>query len=67
MAPSNAGNDLAGFGANLTGAALSIGNANKWWQTPNTNNTPALPASPTGYLTPGGNVGVQTDFSGAFK
>jgi len=30
----NSGNDLAGFGANLTGAAISIGNANKWWQTP---------------------------------
>lgn len=59
------GNDLAGLGANLTGAAISIGNANKWWQTPNTNNTPAV-SSPTGYFTPNGNPGVQTDWSTAF-
>lgn len=62
----NMGNDIAGLGANLTGAAISIGNANKWWQTPNNNNTPAV-NSPTGYYTPNGNPGVQTDFSGAFN
>jgi hypothetical protein len=32
VSPSNAGNDLAGLGANLTGAAISIGNSNNWWQ-----------------------------------
>lgn len=65
VSPDNSGNDLAGLGANLTGAALSIGNANRWWQTPNNNNTPAV-ASPTGYYTPNGNPGVQTDWSKAF-
>lgn len=34
--PSQAGNDLAGLGAGITGGAISIGNANKWWQTPKT-------------------------------
>lgn len=34
VVPDNSGNDLAGLGANLTSAALNIGNASKWWQTP---------------------------------
>ena len=64
--PSNSGNQISALGTNLLGAGISIGNANNWWQTPNTNNTPAV-NSPTGYYTPGGNVGVQTDWSTAFN
>jgi hypothetical protein len=60
--PSGSGNDLAGLGANLTSAALNIGSANNWWQKPKPNyNAPAV-TSPTGFWTPGGNPGVQTDW-----
>lgn len=38
VAADGSGNDLAGLGANLTGAAVSIGNANNWWQAPKTTN-----------------------------
>lgn len=41
---SNTGNDISGFGAGLTGAALSYGNANRWWTTPS---APSLPKSAT--------------------
>jgi hypothetical protein len=65
--PSNSGNQISALGTNLLGAGISIGNANNWWQTPNNNNTPALSASPTGYTTPNGNVGVQTDWSNVWQ
>ncbi len=55
----NSGNQLSALGTGVLGAAVGLGNANNWWQTPKT-------TTPTGYTTPAGNVGVQTDWSKAF-
>lgn len=62
---STQGNDIAGLGAGLLGSALNIGNANNWWKKSGTANTNT--ASPTGYTTPAGNVGVQTDWSNVWQ
>lgn len=43
---SQVGRDIAGLGAGVTGAAINIGNANKWWQTPKTT-TPTNPSAAT--------------------
>lgn len=55
----NSGNQVSALGSSLLGTAIGVGNANNWWATPKTSN-------PTGYTTPGGNVGVQTDWTKSF-
>lgn len=57
----NTGNQISALGSGLLGAAVGIGNQSNWWAPKTT--TP----NPTGYTTPGGNVGVQTDWSKAFN
>jgi hypothetical protein len=46
------GQDLAGLGAGVTGAAISVGNANNWWKTPETKTpetkTPSYTATKNG-------------------
>ncbi len=59
--PDTSGNAWAQVGAGLVNTGLNIGNANDWWRRPGTGT--ANPNSPTGYTTPGGNVGVQTDWT----
>ncbi len=56
----NTGNQISALGSGVLGAAVGIGNQNNWWSTPKTTTTP------TGYTTPDGNVGVQTDWTKAF-